>query len=389
MNGGGPALLSIVKISDAWDDAAEADNLYRMARELRARGHAVVVACTAGTPLARRAAGAGIETRTLPGLRPRGNPIAFARGLAAARALVRALRPQVVHAYRSPPHWLSAFACAGLDGTRLVRTRGTMVPPRRGPLNRWLLARTDLTIVTAEAVRRQYLEKGFDASRLVTVYGALELDRFDPAAHDGRAVRGRLGIPLDAPVVGHLARLAPVKGHRHLLDAMPGLLRWNPETRLVLAGPPRGGMEATIRVWARELGIADRVLFLGAVEDVPSTLSAFDVGVVASVGSEALSRAAIEYLAMAIPVVATRVGSLPELVDDGRTGRLVPPGDAAALEAALRSILQEAGRRQAWSAAARADAVRRFGAAAQAERLESLYRSLVYGASVGTDRSAG
>ncbi len=361
--------VHVLKISDAWSYTAEADNLVRMARELGARGHRVTIACSPETPLAKRAAEAGLAVRTLPGLRPRGNPIAFVRGALALKRLVRELAPDVVHAYRSPPHVLAAWALRG-TGVKLVRTRGTMDAPRHNALNRALYDRaTDATIVTAEAVRVQCLDAGFDPARIVTIHGALELERFDPVAHDKARARERLGLPRDGLVVGHLARLAPVKGHEFLLAAA----REVPGARFVLVGPAWPGMEENVRGWARANGVEDRVTIAGRVDEPAAAIAAFDVGVVASVGSEAMSRAALEYLAMGVPVVATRVGSLPELVEEGVTGRLVPPRDPAALGAALRALLADGVLRARMSEAARRTALSRFGAEAQAAKLEALY----------------
>jgi glycosyltransferase involved in cell wall biosynthesis len=367
----------VLKLSDAWSWTAEADNLVRVARELVKRGHTIVIGCSPDVPLAARAKDAGLDVRTLPGLRTKVNPLAFVRGARAVRALLEDVDPDVVHAYRSPVHVLAALALRGRLTTRLVRTRGTMESPRGHFLNRALYDRaTDLTIVTAEAVRLQCLEAGFDPRRLVTVHGAIELERFDPAKHDKPSAKERLGIPREAPVVGQLARLAPIKGHRWMLEAAKRLFEKRPDAWLVLVGPAWPGMEEAVRAQARELGIERRVVLTGKVDDVAGAIAAFDVGVVASVGSEALSRAALEYLAMGIPIVATRVGSLPELVDDGKTGLLVPPMDSRALADAIASLLDEPERRDAFARAAREAALGRFGIDALAGRLESLYRDL-------------
>lgn len=369
--------MRILKISDAWSWTAEADNLVRMTRELGKRGHTVAVACTPSTPLARKLMEAGLDARPLPGLRTKGNPLSLWMSSSTLGTLVGAFAPEVVHAYRSPPHVLAAWTLRGCGDVSLVRTRGNMDAPRGHFLNRRLYDRaTDATIVTAEAVRRLLVDAGFDPARIHTVHGALELERFDPSAHDRGAAREKLGVPRDAHVIGHLARLAPVKGHSYLIEAMPDVLRRVPDAWLVLVGPAWPGMDEKVRVMAAKAGVAHRVKVAGKVEDVAGAIAAFDIGVVASIGSEAMSRAALEYLAMGVPVVATRVGSLPELVAEERTGVLVPPRDAAALGAAIAGLLAHPERRASFGAAARAEALGRFGAAAQASKLEGIYRML-------------
>lgn len=368
--------LTILKISDAWDWIAEAENLLQVALELRKIGHRVVIACADGTGLAERARREDFDVRVVPGLHRRKNPLGFLQAAVHVRKLVAEIKPDVVHAYRSPPHLMALWALRGKAGIPLVRTRATMVPPRPNAMNRRIQAATARTLVSAEAVRALCIEAGFPPASIVVVPGGLDLARFDPASRDRAAAKKALGLPADALVAGHLARLAPIKGHEHLLKAARDVIAKVPSARFVLSGPALPGMEEKVRGWAKEQGIADRVLLTGRVDDVPATLAAFDVGVVASTGSEAFSRAALEYFAMGLPVVATRVGTLPELVEDGKTGRLVPPQDAAALASAIVELLQDETKRRAFGAAARERSAD-FGAAAQGARLDAVYRDIL------------
>lgn len=367
--------FTILKITDAWDFIAEAENLLVMSRELRKLGHRVVIACARG-PLADRARADGFDVRVVASMHRRKSPLAFLQSAAACRRLVAEVKSDIVHAYRSPPHLMALWAVRGRPGIRLVRTRATMVPPRPTAINRRIDRATDRTLVSAEAVRSLCVEAGFAPGKIVVIQGGLDLERFDPGVHDRAAAKKALGLPADALVVGHLARLAPVKGHVHLLKAARDVIAAVPRARVVLAGPELPGMKEAVLGWAAENGIAERVLLTGQVEDVPAILAAFDVGVVASIGSEAFSRAALEYFAMGLPVVATRVGTLPELVEEGKTGLLVPPADAGALTSALIELLQDEDKRRSFGAAARATASR-FGAKAQGARLDAVYRDLV------------
>lgn len=368
--------LTILNLSDAWSYTAEADNLVRVTAELLARGHRVVLGCSEGTPLARRAAEKGFDVRLLPGLRGRG-PVQVARAVRSIRRVVAELDPDIVHAWRSPPHVAAALAIPRGRRTKLVRTRGTMERPKRSPLNRGLYGtRTAVTIVTADAVKAECIASGIPAARLETIYGGIELDRFSPEAHPRDVARRELaplGIAAETPLVVHLARLAPVKGHAHLIAAAREVVSAFPAARFLLVGPAWPGMEEKVRGMIREAGLEHAVTITGKVEDPARVLGAADLGIVASTGSEALSRAALEYMAMGLPTVATRVGSLPELVEEGRTGLLVDPGDAPSLAGAIRSLLADPDRRRGMGAAARARAVSRFGAEAQVDRLLSIY----------------
>lgn len=154
-----------------------------------------------------------------------------------------------------------------------------------------------------------------------------------------------------APFVGVLARLDPVKGHDVVLDAARLLKRGFPELRFLCAG--EGALLDRLRWQLAPLGLAESVRFLGRVPDAWAFLAGCRIGLVASTGSEAVSRAALEWMAAGRPLVATRVGGIPDLVEDGVTGVLVPPGDAPALAGALRDLLSNPARAEAMGRAAR------------------------------------
>lgn len=230
---------TILKITDAWDFIAEAENLLVMSRELRKLGHRVVIACARG-PLADRAKAEGFDVRVVASMYRRKSPLAFLSSAAACRRLVAEVKPDVVHAYRSPPHLMALWALRGRPGIRLVRTRATMVPPRPTAINRRIDRSTDRTLVSAEAVRFLCIEAGFAPEKIVVIQGGLDLERFDPATRDRAAAKRALGLPADALVVGHLARLAPVKGHVHLLKGARDVIAAVPKAHVVLAGPEIG-----------------------------------------------------------------------------------------------------------------------------------------------------
>jgi len=229
-------------------------------------------------------------------------------------------------------------------------------------------------------VREQCAAIGLDPARIEIIYGGIELDRYTPSAHPRDIARrdlAPLGITADTPLVVHVARLAEVKGHAYVVAAAKEVVAAIPGARFLLVGPAWPGWDARVQSMIAEAGLEGSVRWIGKVEDVARVLGAADIGLVASIGSEALSRVALEYMAMGLPTVATRVGSLPELVEDGRTGTLVPPRDSHALAAAVIALLKDAPTRAKMAAAARARAEERFGAPAQVDRLEALYARIV------------
>ncbi|MBN1238487.1 MAG: glycosyltransferase [Gammaproteobacteria bacterium] len=220
--------------------------------------------------------------------------------------------------------------------------------------------------------------------RISTLHNSLPLERFRqvPAAARDR-LRAEFAIAEDAPVLGMIGRMFPVKGHRHMLSMMAQIVRRHPDAILLLVGdgPERASCEALIA----RLGLGANVVFAGQRSDVPDLLTLCSLVVLPS-ESEGLPLTAIEAMAAARPVVGFDVGGMREVVDDGRTGRLVAAGDSAAFIAAVLDLLDDPAELAAAGAAAAA-AAERFGIEHHVRRLLSLYREIGGGRRAG-DRPA-
>lgn len=221
---------------------------------------------------------------------------------------------------------------------------------------------------------KAWLERsiGLAGDRVTHIVNGVDCERFRPGRAD--AIRRSLGLGDDALVVGTVGRLEAVKGQELLLRAWPLVEERLPKAsralRLVLVGD--GSRRAALEALARELGIADRVIFAGARADVPEALRAFDVFVLPSL-NEGISNTILEAMACGLPVVATRVGGNPELIDEGVTGRLVAPTDPAALADAIVAIAADEATRQRMAQAAREQAVQRFSLEVMVRRYDTLY----------------
>lgn len=168
----------------------------------------------------------------------------------------------------------------------------------------------------------------------------MELDWFLDAKVDAAAVRSELGIALDAPVIGKIARLFPLKGHDELLDAASAIVRAVPNVRFLLVGD--GVLRQHVEDRARQAGILENFVFAGLVprERIPEMIAAMDVVVHTSL-REGLARVLPQALAMGKPCISVELDGAPEVVRSGETGYLVPAGDHDALAARATDLLRD------------------------------------------------
>jgi glycosyltransferase involved in cell wall biosynthesis len=250
----------------------------------------------------------------------------------------------LVHTHSSIDSWLGGLA-ARSRGCPVVRSRHvTIAIPRRRGLVYRLAGRV---ITSGEAAGRVVAAAGVPADRIVAIPPGIDTARFHPGV-SGQAVRHELGLDT-APVVGLVANIRGSKGHNVFLEAARAVLDARPATRFLIVGDGIGFDEVRGRV--RAMGLDTAVRMTGFRRDIPQVMAALDVLVLPSIRSEAASQVIPQALAVGTPVVATTVGGSAELVREGETGRLVPPGDAPALAAAILATLTD-------PAAARAEARR-------------------------------
>jgi len=186
---------------------------------------------------------------------------------------------------------------------------------------------------TAAVARRRH---EVPTKRLSVIDNGIDLSRFHPDELARTRIRQELGIASDACVIGTVARIAPEKNHARLLRAVAPLL--GAHTRLVIAGD--GPLLADVRAQTVELGIADHAHLLGVRQDAAAVLNAFDIFAMSS-NTEGLPLVVLEAMASGLPIVSTSVGGIPNVVEEGQTGFLVPASDEAALSERLASLVQD------------------------------------------------
>jgi len=296
---------------------------------MQARGHKVVIACQPGSQILQEAKTAGLPT--IPMRIRKGLDVA---GIAHCLRAIRAHRIDLVHTHSSPDAWACGMA-ARLAGARVVRSRHLSTPAKRAWSTRIVYGKlADRVITSGRAIRDHLIEiEALDPERIVSIPAGIDVRRFAPVA-DARAVRRELGYTDVDYVVGIVAVLRSWKGHAHLIAAVHRLCTEGVPARLLVvgAGPQEGALKRQIK----ELAMENRVLVAGYRSDVPRLIGAMDLAVLPSTRNEATSQALPQALAMKVPVIATAVGGLPEVVIDQQTGLLVPPASTEALYQAIR-----------------------------------------------------
>ena len=226
-------------------------------------------------------------------------------------------------------------------------------------------------LCNSQATADAFVEAGGDRAKARVVHNGVDAAPFDRATDaDARAVRQSLGLG-DGPVVGVFSRLAEWKGQHVLLDALPGL----PGVQALFVGDALFGEDAyaaRLRAQAERLGLADRVCWAGFRDDIPALMKACTVVAHISTAPEPFGRVIVEAMLAGRPVVASDDGGPREVIADGRTGRLVPPGDPARLAAVVGDLLADPDRAQALARAG-ADAARsRFSVGAMISGAEAV-----------------
>ncbi len=306
------------------------------------------------------------------------------KALVALYRLMRTERPKIVHTHTAKAGFLGRLA-ARLAGVPIVvhTYHGHVLHGYYGPMKTRILRRmeralarlTDRIIAVSAQVKTDLVRYEVARSEKISVIPlGLELKPFLDSAEHRDVFRRELGLENGARLIGIVGRLFPIKNHRLFLDAAALVAGEEEHARFVVVGD--GTLRPEMEEHARRLGIADRVIFTGWRRDLPRVYPDLDVLVVSS-KNEGTPVSAIEAMASGRPVVATSVGGLPDLIDDEKTGCLVPSEDASALAAAIVRVLRDPEAAQRMGAAARALVSERFRSERLVADLENLYTELL------------
>ena len=286
-------------------------------------------------------------------------------------ALVDQLDPAMIHVNDIwwVPHTVQAVASRGSDSVPIVAHVRQEIEPAK--VRRYGLDRVDAVIAISRQVEASLIAGGVSRSNVQTVYSGIDLSQ-KPLTDDSHAIRRMIGVSEEAVLVGTVANLFPRKGYEVMLRALPAVVRAVPSVQYVIIGSDDRDYAGRLKRLAQELKIADRVHIVGFQDPVQPFLAALDLYVHPAL-MEGFGIAVVEAMAMGKAVVATTTGGLPEVVSQGETGLLVPPGDAESLAAAVVALLEDNVRREQMGRSGKMRAQERFSLDASVRRMEQVY----------------
>jgi len=368
------ARTRIVYLAHALRVGGAEEMVLNLVRHLPARFEPIVCCIHELGPIGREIREAGLPVAVLglnPGLR---RPWDVAR----IRRFLRETQPQIVHTFLLTASLYGRLAAMLARVPIVIGTEVNTYERKRSShalAERLLMPGTDRVVASAESVRQFYVgQVHANPEKVEVIYNAVDWAQLQTTT--GRdEMRASLVVPLDKPVAGIIARLTEQKGHYFLFEALahtPGL----ENVHLAIVGD--GDLRESLRQRAEALGIAARVRFLGARRDLGDLLNAVDLFVLPSLW-EGLPLSLVLAMGAGLPVVATRVAGIPEVVEDGRTGLLVPPGDAQSLGAAMARIVADPAFGRRLASAARDAVLPRFGVEGYVASVAGLYDRLLSG----------
>ena len=333
---------------------------------MRERGHEMAVLSRPGARILERAKEAGFQIFAVNMRSAVDFPAIFK-----LRRVMNTFHPDVINTHSGRDTQLAGMAARSLIGRPLIVRTRHLALPITSKFSYSVLP--DHVVTVSNYVERYLVEAGIPNEQITTVSTGIDFTSYDRSLIAGD-LREELGLSASAPLIGTVAIMRGKKGHTDILDAVPAVLERFPEAHFVFAGD--GPQTANLIERIKAEGLEKQVHLLGLRRDVTNVLASLDVFVLPT-HQEALGTAFIEAGAMALPAVATNVDGVPEVVQDGYTGLLVPVKDGKAIAEAICHLLADTTFRQRMGENAAEFVRRKFSREVMAEGMERLYQSLL------------
>jgi glycosyltransferase involved in cell wall biosynthesis len=329
----------------------------------------------------------GIEVIDIPALVRRISPFNDIKAFISIFQFLRKSKPDIVHTHTSKAGMLGRLAAWMARVPIIIHTpHGHVFYGHFGKsLSRIFLQMEKLLgrithhhIALTQEECNDYLRlKVSQASKTTVIHSGVDLQRFSKGAKQRTRKREELGISPDSLVIGYVGWLIPIKGATHLVSAMARVAEKYPKSLLILVGKgdDKGEEEIKLKKQVERAGLADKIRFLGWRSDVDEIMGCFDIFVLPSL-NEGMGRVLVEAMAAGLPIVASRVGGIPDLVKDGQNGLLAPPADAIALGNGIAALLEDKKIRKRMGQVGK-KMCRQYSTEAMVTPIDNLYRELL------------
>lgn len=350
-------------------------HLLTRATELKKRGHQVMVASSGGL-LVRRFEDNGIPHFQLDIKKK--SPLHLWRG---SRGLRRLLGTQEIDLINTDAVGVTLMCYLAMRFPPLQRIPLVATIPviSKGKLLKYAIAgrllnlTCDFVITCNHTELKKLVRAKLNPFKTATIYNGVDLRKFRPS-RDPAKVKAHFDFSSNTPLIGIIARLNPEKGHNIFLEAAATTLRYYPEARFLVIGS--GPLSSQLQDYARTMGIDHAVVFTGYRSDIPDILAGLDIVVISSLW-ECLPNSLLEAMAMGRPVISTNVGGIPEVIQDGVSGLIVPPRNPEALAQAIVTLLGDSYHRTQMGDRARRTIEENFELQGMIDRLEQQYEKVV------------
>jgi glycosyltransferase involved in cell wall biosynthesis len=367
--------IRVVELLATGSSGGAQEHVYNLVTRLDRQRYDVSVLSLSNGPAVRRLERTGIPVCALDEMDDEAAIEAVAAHLAAVEA-------DVVHNHMYRAELVGTRAAWRVAATGRARPYivGTVHSSRvrsdedRERLRR-LTPKMDHLIAVSRAIERKLADEGRNGAPLSLIYNGVDLTRYSEPDVCG-TLHSEYGIPPDSPIVGVVARLEPEKGHPTLLEAWPAVIAAVPTAHLLVVG--EGTQRRALAAQVAALGIERSVTFTGRRDDVPAVTAALDIAVLPSY-REAQGLSILEAMALSRPVVASAVGGIPEMIEDGQTGLLVPPREPGLLAGAIVRLLKDHPYADTLAKAAQNQVHDRFCVELMVRAIESIYDEAVAG----------
>ncbi len=371
--------LRMLHLCSARQYVGEAARVVDIAEHFREQGHHAEIIVRDKFSVAEQCSRRGIPYTSVR-FNSKFNPITDLQDIITIRQRIKEFKPDIIHVHRGKEHWLTVAAMIGFrKKIPLVRSRHVVTKIKSHFANKWLFGSiTDGIICVSKAVFDEVKKNDFIKCPIKIIHGGINQQRFlMPSTESIEKYRLRMKLYSNNKIISCLARIAPVKGQEYIIRAIPKIIEKIPNAVFLFAYPRQSDYRKKIDEIIDELKIRNHVNFIGSIDVLGLFFKISDLGILASIDSEGWSRATVEFMYHGVPMVATDVGCLSEIIENDLNGLVVPPKDSSSLAEAVVKLLSDEEKLEEMGKNARDLVIKKWTLEITAKNIFEFYNELI------------